>query len=174
MYKKLYTPIVWVWWPPNDTYFNDQSLLIEEPLYLSRRQSFSFQTVSEFSNFMSRGEVALTSLFCPRGGFLVHSDCPGGGFLPPSSRFQRVCSWGGGLVLDEIDRCITLNLLVSWIQQPKIVTSWNSSGIQILISLWKSIHLHGCWEISSGRRAFLIFALQEKHRKGEVLPYNDR
>ena len=31
------------------------SLLIKKPFYLLRRQSFSFEIVSEFSNFMSRG-----------------------------------------------------------------------------------------------------------------------
>ena len=48
----------------------------------------------KFSNFMSRG-----------WGF-VHSDCPGGGFLLPSSRVPGICP-GGGMVMDEIDICIS-------------------------------------------------------------------
>ena len=74
------------------------SLLIENRFYLLRPQSFSFEIVSEFidtflkfSNFMSQG-----------WGVFVHNDCPGG----------RVCSLqvvfrGRGMVLDEIDTCIT-------------------------------------------------------------------
>ena len=68
------------------------SLLIEKPFYLLRLQSFSFQIVSEFieifvkfSNFMSWGG-AFDSLFCPEGRGFVHSDCPRGRVLPPSSR----------------------------------------------------------------------------------------
>ena len=67
------------------------SILIEKPFYLLRPPSFSFQIVSEFidtfvkfSNFMSRG-WAFDSLFCPEGRVFVHNDCPGGGYLPPSS-----------------------------------------------------------------------------------------
>ena len=37
----------------------------------------------------------------------MQNDCPGGRvFCPPSSRVPGVCS-GGGMVLDEIDSCIT-------------------------------------------------------------------
>ena len=41
------------------------------------------------------------SLFCPEGSAFVHNDCPGEGFLLPSS-----CVLGGGVVMDEIDTCI--------------------------------------------------------------------
>ena len=41
-------------------------------------------------------------MFCPEGRVFVHNDCPGGGFLLPSSRVP------GGMVLDEIDTCISL------------------------------------------------------------------
>ena len=84
------------------------SLLIENPFYLLRPQSFSFQIVSElkdtfvkFSNFTSRGG-AFDSLFCPEGRAFVHNDCPGEGFCP-----LRVASQGGGMVLDEIDSRIS-------------------------------------------------------------------
>ena len=40
-------------------------------------------------------------LLTPGGRVFVHNDCPGGGFLLPSSHVQ------GGMVLDEIDTCIT-------------------------------------------------------------------
>ena len=83
------------------------SVLIKKPFYLLRRQSFSFEIVSEFSNFMSRGG-AFDSLFCPGGRVFVHNYCPGGGFLLPSSRVPGVCP-GGGMVLDEIDTCISVN-----------------------------------------------------------------
>ena len=76
------------------------SLLIEKSFYLLRRQSFSFQIVSEFidkfvkfSNFMSQG-WAFDSLFCPEGRVFVHTDCPGGGFLLPSSHVPGVCPRG--------------------------------------------------------------------------------
>ena len=77
------------------------SLLIENPFYLLRPQSFSFQIVSEFidifvkvSNFMSR-KWGFESLFCP--GIFVHNDCPGGGkgFLLPSSCVRRFVPGGG-------------------------------------------------------------------------------
>ena len=77
------------------------SLLIKKPFYLLRRQSFSFEIVSEFSNFMSRGG-AFDSLFCPGGRVFVHNYCPGGRVFAP---FES-CP-GGGMVLDEIDTCIT-------------------------------------------------------------------
>ena len=65
-------------------------------------------TFVKFSNFMSRGG-AFDSLFCPEGSVFVHNDCPGGeGF----ASFESDLS--GGMVLDEIDSCITrLNLRVS-------------------------------------------------------------
>ena len=71
------------------------SLLIKKPFYLLRRQSFSFEIVSEFSNFMSRGG-AFDSLFCPGEGFLYTIIVPGGGFLLPSSRVLEVCPGGDG------------------------------------------------------------------------------
>ena len=99
------------------------SLLIEKPFYLLRPESFSFQIVSEFiyifvkfSNFMSGGGGAFDSLFCPEGRVFVHSDCPGGAFLLPSSRVPGVCP-GGGMVLDEIDTCI------NWIQFNSLLCS---------------------------------------------------
>ena len=52
------------------------------------------------------------SLYCPEGRAFLQNDCPGGGlfyrmivpakgFLLPSSRVP------GGMVMDEIDTCIT-------------------------------------------------------------------
>ena len=78
------------------------SLLNEKPFYLLRRQSFSFQIVSEFSIFMSR-EWAFYFLILSWGRVFVHSDFPGGGFLSPSSHIPK------GMVLDEIDSCIEMN-----------------------------------------------------------------
>ena len=46
----------------------------------------------KFSYFMSRG-WAFDYLFCPEGRVFVDNDCPG----------------GGGMVMDEIDTCITLS-----------------------------------------------------------------
>ena len=48
----------------------------------------------------------LTPCFVPGEGFLYTIIVPGGGFLLPSSRVPGVCP-GGGMVLDEIDTCIT-------------------------------------------------------------------
>ena len=87
------------------------SLLIEKPFYLLSPQSFSFQIVSEFidifvkfSNFMSPGVGLLAPCFVPEGRVFVHNDCPGGGYLLPSSHVPGVCP--GGMVMDEIDTCI--------------------------------------------------------------------
>ena len=49
----------------------------------------------------------LTPSFVPRGGILYTMIVPGGGFLLPSSRVPGVCAGGGGMVMDEIDTCIT-------------------------------------------------------------------
>ena len=46
----------------------------------------------------------LTPCFVPRGGFLYTM---GERVLLPSSRVPGVCPRGGGMVLDEIDTCIT-------------------------------------------------------------------
>ena len=48
----------------------------------------------------------LTPYFVPGEGFLYTIIVLGGGFLLPSSRVPGVCP-GGGMVLDEIDTCIT-------------------------------------------------------------------
>ena len=84
------------------------SLLIEKPYYLLSPQSFSFQTVSEFidmfvkfSHFMSQGGGAFNSLFCLERRVLYTIIVPGGGFLLLTSRVP------GGMVMDEIDACIT-------------------------------------------------------------------
>ena len=47
---------------------------------------------------------SLAPHFVSGGGVLYTMIVPGGGFLPPSSRVPR---GGGGVVLDEIDSCIT-------------------------------------------------------------------
>ena len=89
------------------------SLLIQKPFHLLTPQSFSLQIVSEFidifvkfSTFMSSGVGLLTPGSVTRGGFLYTMIVPGGGFLLPSSRVPGVCP-GGGMVLDEIDTCIS-------------------------------------------------------------------
>ena len=50
---------------------------------------------------MSRG-WAFDSLFCPERRVFVHNDCPGGRVFAPF----KSCP-GEGMVLDEIDTCIT-------------------------------------------------------------------
>ena len=70
------------------------SLLIKKPFYLLRRQSFSFEIVSEFSNFMSRGG-AFDSLFCPGGRVFVHNYCPGGRVFAPFESCPGGLSRGG-------------------------------------------------------------------------------
>ena len=57
----------------------------------------------KFYNFMSR-DGAFDSLLCPEGRIFVHNDCPGEGF----SSLQVVSR--GGMVLDEIDTCITMGV----------------------------------------------------------------
>ena len=91
------------------------SLLIEKLFYLLSLQSFSFQIMTEFidifvkfSNFMSRGG-AFDSLFCPEGRDFVHSDCPGGRVLLPSSGARGFIS-GGAMVMDKIYTCISTGL----------------------------------------------------------------
>ena len=84
-------------------------ILIEKPFYLLRRQSFSFQIMSEtlykyiceiFLLYVP-GVGSLTPRFVPGEGF-VHSDCPGRGRV-----FAPFESCPGGMVLDEIDNCIS-------------------------------------------------------------------
>ena len=67
-------------------------ILIIKLFYLLRRQSFSFQIMSEtvykyiceiLKILCPEGGV-FDSSFCPGGG--LHNDCPGGGILPPSNR----------------------------------------------------------------------------------------
>ena len=79
------------------------SLLIEKPFYLLSPQSFSFQIVSELidifvklSNFIPYvpGGGTFDSLFCSDGSVFVHSDCPRGGFLLPSSCVPGICPGG--------------------------------------------------------------------------------
>ena len=94
------------------------SLHIEKPFYLLRPQSFLFHIVSEFIfifslylwNFLTLypGGGVLTPCSVPRGGFLYTMIVPGGGFLLPSSHVP------GGMVLDEIDTCIT-NCTSDWL-----------------------------------------------------------
>ena len=68
------------------------SVFIEKSFYLLRRQSFSFQIVSEYSDFMSWGlAFDLTPCFVLERGF-VHSDCPGGKVFAPFESFP----WGDG------------------------------------------------------------------------------
>ena len=45
---------------------------------------------------------SLAPCFAPGVGVLYTMIVPGGGFLPPASRVP-----GGGMVLDEIDSCIS-------------------------------------------------------------------
>ena len=59
-YKAFMHSVVWLWWPPNDTYSDNQSSHWKTILFV-RPQSFSFQIVLEvldifakFSNLMSR------------------------------------------------------------------------------------------------------------------------
>ena len=87
-------------------YISIISLLTEKPFYLLRPQSFSFQLVSntsvKFPNFMSCG----WSFYLPVlswGRVFVHSACPGGRVLPPSSRVLGV--------EDEIDSRIISRII---------------------------------------------------------------
>ena len=45
---------------------------------------------------------AFDSLYCPEGRVFVQNDCPGGRVFAPFK------SCPGGMVMDEIDTCITL------------------------------------------------------------------
>ena len=66
----------------------------------------------------------LTPCFVPGEGFLYTIIVPGGGFLLPSSRVPGVCP--GGMVLDEIDTCITRVVSQSYINRShQIDVNWN-------------------------------------------------
>ena len=54
----------------------------------------------------------LTPCFVPGEGFLYTIIVPGGGFLLPSSRVPGGCP-GGGMVLDEIDTCISFTMHIA-------------------------------------------------------------
>ena len=65
---------------------------------------------------------------------------PKGGFLLPSNRVPRVCpggGGGGGMVLDEIDTCINLQLKVS------VILAGQPSSCQSLVRTnFMSITVH--------------------------------
>ena len=89
------------------------SLLIKKPFYLLRRQSFSFEIVSEFSNFMSRGWGFWLPVLSRGKGFCTQLLSRGEGFCS-----LRVVSRGfvpGGMVLDQIDTCIIVHTFVNQI-----------------------------------------------------------
>ena len=57
------------------------------------------------------------------GKVFVHNDCPGGGgFLPSSNRVLGVCP-KGGMVMDEIDTCISLRQSTGY---PSVTSKSNS------------------------------------------------
>ena len=81
------------------------SLLIKKPFYLLRRQSFSFEIVSEFltlcpgggafDSLFCPGGGAFDSLFCPGGRVFVHNYCPGGRVFAPFESCPGGLSRGG-------------------------------------------------------------------------------
>ena len=83
---------------------------------------------------MSQGGV-FDSPFCPGGRGFVHNDCHGGGggFLRPSSRVLEVCP--GGMVFDEIDSCITVqlvtNLQFNWLGKYHFLPPGGALGIRL-------------------------------------------
>ena len=79
----------------------------------------------KFSNFMSRG-WGFDSLFYPEGRVFVHNDCPGGVFLLPSSRVPGVCP--GGMVMDEIDTCIELKMIICLLLDSSDIRRYLSSS----------------------------------------------
>ena len=82
------------------------SLLIEKQSYLLRPQSFSFQIVSEFIDIFGK----FFYVYVPRCGAFDSLFCPEGRVFTPRGRdFApfKSCPGGGGMVLDEIDTCIS-------------------------------------------------------------------
>ena len=63
-------------------------------------------------------------------GFLYRMIVPGGGFLLPSSRVPWVCLGEGGMVMDEIDTCITVCASVQIINMGDI-GPWETNWISI-------------------------------------------
>ena len=61
----------------------------------------------KFSNFMSRSRGGL---FCPEGRDFVNNDCPRGRVYVPfeSCRWGLFQRGGEGVVLNEVDTCITV------------------------------------------------------------------
>ena len=78
----------------------------------------------------------LTPCFVPGEGFLYTIIVPGGGFLLPSSRVPGVCP-GGGMVLDEIDTCISIRKSYFWFPRLSSVTMATSlsGGIRDFLKL---------------------------------------
>ena len=101
------------------------SLLIKKPFYLLRRQSFSFEIVSEFSNFMSRGWGFWLPILSRGKGFCTQLLSRGEGFCSLRVVSRGFVPGGGGMVLDEIDTCIT------WLSKQQNV---KSSEIPLLSS----------------------------------------
>ena len=90
------------------------SLLIEKPFHLLSPQSFSFQTVSEFIDILVNSPTLclLTPCSVPRGGFLYTMIVPGEGFCSLQVVSRRFVP--GGMVMDEIDICITQINTTGW------------------------------------------------------------
>ena len=127
--------------------------LIEKPFYLLRPQSFSFHSVRvyryicEVFTLYVPGVGLLTLCSLPRGGFLYTIIVPGGGkFLLPSSCVLGVCP-GRGMVMDEIDTCISFiwfykHMFNNWISFIWIYKHIFIHGISF-IWIYKHILIHG-------------------------------
>ena len=101
--------IVWLWWPPNDIYFNNLypqwktiSFVETTKLFISNSVRV-YRYICEIFYLYVPGVGLLTPCFVPRGKFLYIMIVTGGGFLAP----LRVVFLGGGMVLDETDSCIS-------------------------------------------------------------------
>ena len=82
---------------------------------------------------LSRGG-AFDSLYCPEGRVFVLNDCPGGRVLAPF----KSCPGGlsRGVVIDEIDTCISFGLVRPLTLSPRIASPVTAFQIYIYIRKW--------------------------------------
>ena len=88
-YKACIHSIVWLWWPPNDIYFNNQSphwktfLFVETTKLFISNSVRVYRYICEIFLLYVPGVGLLTPCFVPRGGFLYTMIVPGGRVFAP-------------------------------------------------------------------------------------------
>ena len=109
--KAFIASIVWLWWLPNDIYFNKILFVETTKLFISNNIR-AYRYICEIFYLYVPG---VDSLFCPKWRAFVHNDCLGRRvFAPFKSCPGGLSQWR--IVLDEIDTCIFYTCQDQWIE----------------------------------------------------------